>query len=219
MKIKTLTALALLPFVLGACETMDSFSGLFEPKETQTAQAQAETLNDTILAAAGTENCPSIQIMSDLQQMVQFKTQSEPTPDNELSRIEIKNVGSNCALEDEAIALKIDITFDGSVQPTARVKENDTVNFSYPYFVAVTDEDGKILAKEIFAASVSYSSEQETIKQIETINQLLPKTRDASDYTVLLGFQLNEEQLIYNRTQISPAAGEENVEDNTINIE
>ena len=93
------------------------------------------------------------------------------------------------------------------------------MNFSYPYFVAVTDEDGKILAKEIFAASVSYSSEQETIKQIETINQLLPKTRDASDYTVLLGFQLNEEQLIYNRTQISPAAGEENVEDNTINIE
>ncbi|MEM6781176.1 MAG: hypothetical protein AAF569_04885 [Pseudomonadota bacterium] len=216
MKTKHLSALLAATLTLTACQTMDnmqsSIGGLFDTntaaEDTEMA-AKSNEMAETIVAAGQTKNCPSVQIMADLKEMHEFTDFTAPSDTNKVSEIEIMEVDAACSPEDEAIAVKIDITFDGQVGPQARQRKSDTANFSYPYFVAVTDADGKILAKEIFAASVSYSSGQDTIKQIETINQLLPRTNDVTDYTVLLGFQLNEDQLIYNRTQIAPAAGEE----------
>lgn len=208
---------------LGGCQTLDTLGAMLEPKTVQTADvqsdAQAQTLNASILAAAGTESCPPIRIMQDLKQLVQFENAGAPDPDKKLSEIEIESVSGSCSAEEQALALKIDITFDGAVAAKGRAKGQSAANFSYPYFVAVTDEDGKILAKEIFAASLTYSPGQDTIKQIETINQLLPKAADAGEYTVLLGFQLNADQLEYNRTQLEPAAGDAQPSDATVNIE
>lgn len=222
MKLTHLSALLAMALTLSACETMNSvknsvggmFNGSPNAEETQMA-AKSEELAETIVASGQSGNCPSVQIMSDLKNLHEFMDYSAPSENTRLSHIEIMDVKTECAEQDEAVAMNIDITFNGQIGAQARQTKKDTANFSYPYFVAVTDAQGKILAKEIFAASVSYSSGQDTIKQIETINQLLPKTEGVADYTVLLGFQLNEEQLIYNRTQLAPAAGEEA----SINIE
>lgn len=211
MKMKHLGLLVTATLMFGACETMnsvsDSISGMFSSKE-ETQTAESKDVAETIVAADKTQACPSVQIMADLKEMQDFTDFSAPSDTNRISRIEIRDVKAGCKEEPEALAMTIDITFDGQIGPKARAKKSDTANFSYPYFVAVTDADGKILAKEIFAASVSYSSGQDTIKQIETINQLLPKTPGVADYTVLLGFQLNENQLMYNRANMTPAAGE-----------
>lgn len=182
------------------------FDGDEEATETHMA-AKSDEMAETIVAAGASENCPSVQIMADLKSMYEFLNFDSPTENTRISQIEIMDVKADCTEQPEAIAMTIDITFDGQIGAQARTSKDNTANFSYPYFIAVTDADGKILAKEIFAASLSYSKDQDSIKQIETINQLLPKSPAVADYNVLLGFQLNEEQLIYNRTQVTPAAG------------
>lgn len=220
MKSLHLCALLAMALTVSACETMNSVSssigGMFNGNnEDAQMAAKSDELAETIVAAGADGNCPSVQIMADLKNLHEFMDYSSPTLNTKVSEIEIMDVKTQCSEEDEAVAMNIDITFDGHIGPQARQTKNDTANFSYPYFIAVTDAQGKILAKEIFAASLSYGKDQDAIKQIETINQLLPKTAGVADYTVLLGFQLNEEQLIYNRTQMEPAAGEET----TVNIE
>ena len=198
---------------LTGCQTMNdmqnTFDTMFSPSEQQ-AQEEVTPQAQTTLATAREPGCPSVQIIDELNHLAQYQNFENPTPATSISSIDIENVKSACVIEEKAVAMNIDITFLGAVGPKGRVKSSDTANFSYPYFVAVTDPNGNILAKEIFAASVTYSAGQDQIKQIETINQLLPKAPEVADYNILLGFQLDEKQLAYNRANIKPASGTTN---------
>ena len=219
MKSAPLSILLASTLLLSACQTMNdvtsSITNMFSSDEEQVAEA-APAPAETIVAATKTANCPSVQIMTDLQAMHQYTNFKDALPENKISDIQISDVQTNCTESDNTqnIALKIDITFDGEKGPKAQASAPGNVsNFDYPYFVAVTDTKGQILAKEIFSAELTYSADQKKVKQIETINQLLPKANAAQNYTVLLGFQLNEDQLMYNRTQTMPAAGEKATDD------
>lgn len=193
---------------LSACETLDnmgqSVSGIFSGDQSSAEAQQAEA--NTIMKAEASANCPSIQIMSDLKSLAQFVDDTAPSAETNISSINIMDVETACNQTDKATEIALTITFDGQTGPKARGKNSGTANFSYPYFIAVTDSNGDILAKEIFAASLSYSKGQDTVKQIETINQLLPNTSEVSGYNILVGFQLNEAQLQYNRDQAAKAA-------------
>lgn len=202
---------------LSACETMNNmgstmngwFSGEEEVAQVQIEEESAPATNtQSTVAKPATANCPAVEVMNDLREMVQFSDFANPVPENKISSLTIANINAQCSEEEKAIAMKIDVTFDGTLGSKGRPAGGQAANFSYPYFIAVTDKDGSILAKEIFAASLTYSKGQDTIKQIETINQLLPKSAEVATYTVLFGFQLNDNQLQYNRMQAEPAAGD-----------
>ena len=98
--------------------------------------------------------------------------------------------------------MRIDLNFHGHLGPKARIKPSDRPFFAYPYFVAVSDSIGNELAKEVFAASVSYEVGQDSIKLVETIRQRLPLDTDGQvpAYQVSAGFQLTEDQLSHNST-------------------
>ncbi|PZO87936.1 MAG: hypothetical protein DI626_02905 [Micavibrio aeruginosavorus] len=145
--------------------------------------------------------CPQVSARPDLTRLVDFHTSGSNDPSNIASEVEITNVRNTCRVENGALVMQIDIDLSGKTGPKARIKSNDQPNFAYPYFVAVTDNTGIVLSKEIFAAPMSYGRKENANTHTETIFQNMPFPDAASGktYNVVVGFQLDETQLAYNR--------------------
>lgn len=151
----------------------------------------------------GSNGCPPIYIDPTLSTLTEFKDMGSPSSYNEVSHIELKSTNQDCIIENGYINMRIDLNFEGRLGPKARVKSNDRPFFAYPYFIAITDSVQVELAKEIFAASVSYEDGKNSILLVETIRQRLPLNPDGTmpAYNVNIGFQLTEDQLFYNTSR------------------
>jgi len=175
----------------------------------QTLQGAGEDLDslmstkDQTSLPAGPAPCPPAKIMPELKEMVEFSDLSNPSSKTEISRLKIREIKSHCTQEDGNLVVRLDISFDGALGPKARIRETDKPSYAFPYFVAVSGPKGGVLAKELFAASISYDAQQNETSQVETITQHIPLNGDGNtpDYSVLIGFQLAEEQLAYNRAE------------------
>jgi hypothetical protein len=150
--------------------------------------------------------CPPVRVMDDLKQAVEFVDLSRPSDTSEMGRLSITKIDARCVNENDATGVDITFEFEGKLGPKGRWKAGDETSFAYPYFVAVTDAQGVVLSKELFAASVSYGATENTLRQVETIRQSIPNTTTKSGvYNIVVGFQLSEEQLAYNRRQLASA--------------
>lgn len=153
--------------------------------------------------------CPGVSVRPDLRRLVEFYDPAKPSEATKISEVTILGVQNTCRVEKDNLVMQIDISLSGKTGPKARVKPTDKPSFAYPYFVAVTDPQGNVLSKEIFAASVSYGADQKDLAQSEMIFQSMPFP-DASlgqSYNVIVGFQLTEDQLSYNQKNPQNAAG------------
>ena len=123
-----------------------------------------------------------------------------PSTKTEVSNLKLTDTASECKVDGEYIDVRLQLSLAGALGPKAKRKDNDRPFFAYPYFVAVTDSTGEELAKELFAASVTYDKNQDQISLVETIRQKLPLNSDGSTpgYRIKIGFQLSEAQLFYN---------------------
>lgn len=172
-----------------AAKVGTSVSGLFDSSDVK---------------APGSGDCPEIRSIGELGSISQFADPGNPNEQGRISWIEITNVARSCVYDQNNIAVQLDITMDGSLGPKAKTTPADRPSFAYPYFVAVATSDGGIVAKEVFTANVNYGLSENTLTQVETINQNLPALYDENGkpYSILIGFQLSEAELAYNRGQL-----------------
>lgn len=149
-------------------------------------------------------SCPRAEVVGELQSLSEFETVSNPSHNNLISTIEIKNVQKSCDYARNAATIDLSMDFVGTLGPRARALSSDRPFFSYPFFVAVTSSNGTILAKEVFAASLTYNPGSDTQTYTEKLRQIIPVEpgERGGDYRVLVGFQLTPDQLAYNRQQI-----------------
>jgi|GEM_PF-546920 hypothetical protein len=158
---------------------------------------------DGIVMAAN-EGCPQVAVVDDLKMLSQFETPASPTPETNISSVNITGMKSSCTVgANNTVAVNIGLRFDGALGPKASAWNSESHNFAYPYFVAVTTPTGEILSKEVFAATLRYENGETAISQEESMRQVIPlkDVADASGYEILIGFQLTNEELAYNRTQ------------------
>lgn len=207
--------IALLPVVallaLPACETLEGFKrdmgklgiSLQSGFSDSPAPAGAVAADDGSLVPPVAADCPSTTIMPELKSLSEFADPAKPSDKNQISEFTMVGVQSTCQQHAAALAMHIDLVFAGKIGPKGRANKSDKPTFSYPYFIAVTDAKGAVVAKEVFAANVSYGKDQSESKQIESITQNLPvKSADEmKNFKVLVGFQLDDAQLAYNRSQ------------------
>lgn len=146
--------------------------------------------------------CPPVSVRPDLSSLTEFYDPVSPSDKSKISEISITNVRGTCRVEKDGLVMQVDLSFAGRTGPKARAKSSDKPSFAYPYFVAVTDAQGIVISKEIFAASVSYGAEQNSLTLSESIFQSMPFPDPAAGkvYSVVVGFQLTPEQLSYNQT-------------------
>lgn len=147
--------------------------------------------------------CPKVVIVEELSSISEF--QGSKMNDSMLAtRAFMEGVESNCRHEGGHVAVDLRLAFMGHLGPKGRLKSGDKPYFSYPFFVAVTDQERNILAKEIFSASVTFNRDEDHHTYYESLRQLIPVQykSQAGEYTLMLGFQLTPEQLSYNRRNI-----------------
>ncbi len=218
MRYIILFALTLSSFSLAGCGS--TFEGIQKDFGilSQTVSEKTKSLTTQVKAATSKNNgakapvrigaapqslrggCPPVTIDPQLDMIVEFYDVNKTSPKDEVSHIKLANAQSSCDIDSAFINMRIDLSFEAALGPKARRKKNDRPFFAYPYFIAVTDENNTQLAKEIFAASVTYAADQNNMTLVESITQRLPLNADGSTpyYKIHVGFQLTEDQLFYN---------------------
>ncbi len=197
MKKTSLFVLCVCLLALPACETFDGmredFKSLSVSDSAMKPSANPENLLD--------DGCPKAEAVKELATFTEFSNLDKPTPQGLVSHVQIGQLQSACEYSGQSVTVDLKLAFEGSIGPAGRASAGDTPFFSYPFFVAVTGPSGGILAKEVFAASVTYPPGQDYQTYSEDLRQIIPipnKTTGAK-YKVLVGFQISPSQLAFNR--------------------
>ncbi len=150
----------------------------------------------------GAVMCPHYDNVKDLSELHQFYDPQNPAPGQRVAQIKLSGMAMTCKMHGQDMIMDIDVTFDALLGPRSRIFEGDQPNISYPYFIAVTNKQGKILNKVIHGVSMAFGpmevskTHHEKVKEIFTVEYGM----DVTDLMVLVGFQLTEQELAYNRS-------------------
>ena len=202
MKYLRYSLLGLCLIGLSACQTWEGVMKDFESINIPALDGFSPTNNDTVTdKLVYTGGCPAVEAVEELSSLSEFTDASNQTDYNLIAKIDIAKIQNSCSYDKNAVTIDLSMDFLGTLGPTGRASSGGKPFFSYPFFVAVTSASGDILAKEIFAASMTYSPGQSTQTYTEKLRQIIPvESRDTgASYKVLVGFQLTPDQLAYNR--------------------
>jgi hypothetical protein len=142
--------------------------------------------------------CPYVKVLYDASRYVEFKEGKESAAQAGFTG-EIQSIASGCAYKsDEPIRIRIEALFQLGRGPKA---EGD--KHVYRYWVAVTERNQTVLAKEYFDLPVSFSPSQDRVYTTQTIEQISIPRADAKvsggNFEVLLGFDVTPEMAAFNR--------------------
>lgn len=184
---------------LASCQTWDGLkqdvNSLNTPEWTKNFSGGEPDADDFVIGG----DCPKVEVVEELGSINEFSDLSDPQPYNLITQAHISRVTTTCEYSGKTATADVQITFEG--KRGARAQD---VQFDYPFFVAVTNPGGKILAKELFTADVAYSGADMTTTQ-ESVRQIIPiaNKNEGAEYKILVGFQLDQSQLAYNRALIA----------------
>lgn len=186
-----------LPFVLAACSTAN--------QAYYDIEGAAERYADPPKALVDYGRCPAVTVVEELGYVSEYMNASAAP--RLKSRAYMEKGDSTCLYEDRSVSVDVTLDFHGQLGDKVRLRASDDPLFSYPFFVAITDRGGKIMAKQIFAATIHYPAGEDIGHYSETIRQIIPvpSKQQGKNYTVVAGFQLSDEQLAENRAMLKAA--------------
>lgn len=138
--------------------------------------------------------CPQVLIIDDASHITQYA----PGEGRDLLDVrfdaEIGRVNWVCEFLVEENRVEIEVSF-GMLALRGPAADGDVARF--PYFVAVADPQGTILAKQVFAIDIQFPGNAMEIGHLERISQTLEYAQlsQADKYTIYIGFQLTPEQV------------------------
>jgi hypothetical protein len=147
-------------------------------------------------------DCPRVAALPELARVTQFADETNPNPATILSETSLTKLDSSCITTETTINLDIVLNFTSILGTAGLAQAAPQASYSHAYFVAVVNPDGSILAKDVFALSPVFTSGQKEVYSSERLQQSIPlsSTIPAAQYQVMVGFQLNESELNYNRS-------------------
>lgn len=193
--------------LLAGCGTVQDSMHALNPwgNESRAEQADNTANISRISPNARRGDCPHISVLPELSELHQYQNMDNPTESGHVSSVSIIGLDSRCAVNDMNMIVDLDIIFHAATGPQA-ANDSGRASFSYPYFMAITDENNAILTKEIFAASIKFDHGWVEATHEESLRQLIPMQEAGREYRIMVGFQLNEEELAYNRAHMPPDA-------------
>ncbi len=125
------------------------------------------------------------------------------SPDKLVSVTKLDKINATCTVSRNSVAIELALDFSGILGPVGVKDLNGQANYTYPYFLSVISPDGKIMSKDVFALSMVYENGQISYHRQDTLRQVIPLLagQDAKQFQIMVGFQLSESELAYNRAQ------------------
>ena len=145
------------------------------------------------------EKCPPASVLVDTGNFTVLRPGSAPDPANAIYTVQIARAQQDCEqpkLGSRLVTASVDIEFRAR-----RANAGAAATYAVPYFVAITSE-GKILAKREFTVPFTFESGANMAEFSDSVNSLqvsLGRDKKATDYGILVGFQLTKAQLEFNR--------------------
>ena len=144
--------------------------------------------------------CPNALALYDAHRYVEVD-QDDPVYENVGFTGEILNVVGRCRYTDERaspIDMEVGVRMAFGRGPAASGDEK-----TYQLFVAVTRTDNVVIERQVFPVTVRFERGQNRLEVVEEFNPItIPRatpTTSGSNFEILLGFELTEDQLAFNR--------------------
>lgn len=142
--------------------------------------------------------CPYVKALYDAARYVEFKDGREASANVGFSG-EIQGVSAGCSYkDDQPIRVIMEVLFELGRGPQAEGSAK-----TYRYWVAVTDRNREVLAKQSFDLPVSFPAGQDRVYKREAINNIvIPRaeaTTSGSNFEVLVGFEVTPQIAEFNR--------------------
>ena len=142
--------------------------------------------------------CPYVKSLYDAARYVEFKDNREASAAVGWSG-EIQGISAGCQYKDDKpIEVTMQVLFELGKGPQATGREK-----TYHYWIAVTDRNKAILAKQEFDLTVKFPEGQDRVYITENIGQIvIPRASIAtsgSNFEVLVGFDVTPQMAAFNR--------------------
>ena len=142
--------------------------------------------------------CPFVKTLYDAARYVEFKDNREASANVGFTG-EIQGVSAACEYKsEEPIKVKMEVLFELGRGPQA-----GGASKTYRYWVAVTDRDREVIAKQTFDLPVSFPAGQDRLYRTENLKQIvIPRSKatvSGANFEVLVGFEVTPEMAAFNR--------------------
>ena len=142
--------------------------------------------------------CPFVKVLYDAARYQEFKDNKESTSAAQWTG-EINGISSDCAYKGtDPIHVAMDVSFS-----LGRGDAADGQSKTYHYWVAVTERDKTVLAKQEFELPVTFENGQQKIDVNTRIEDIVIPRADitvaGSNFEVLVGFDVTPQMVDFNR--------------------
>ena len=141
-------------------------------------------------------DCPTAAAVGDARVQSKFR----PGPGRDLTdvqyQVRLVDVGSECRYDSKGVDVRMRVGFALELGPA-----NPDRKATYEFFVAITDPSNEIIGKRNFTTPLSFPTNVGYVEHVEELQHRipLPKGGSAADYKVIVGLQLTQDELDYNR--------------------
>lgn len=146
--------------------------------------------------------CPRVSVLQDASLATQFRPGGGRDLTDVAYEAEISQQAMGCAYERNQSAVTVTTAVRVVATRGPALQGNDV---NLVYFVAVVDKEQNIVGRERFATQLTFSQGQRRAGAAEEIEQVIPIRSGGRgfDYEVLVGFELQPDQLQFNRERDS----------------
>jgi hypothetical protein len=142
--------------------------------------------------------CPFVKTLYDAARYVEFKDGREAAAAVGYTG-EIQGISAGCQYkDDEPIRVAMEVLFDLGRGPQATSDRK-----TYRYWVAVTDRNRLVLAKQTFDLPVNFAAGKDRVQVTERLNEIvIPRatlTTSGGNFEILIGFEVTPEMAAFNR--------------------
>ena len=141
--------------------------------------------------------CPFVKTLYDAGRYVEFKDDKEASANVGFSG-EIQGISAGCAYkDDEPIKVEMDILFELGRGPQATGGSK-----TYHYWVAVTDRNREVIARQNFDLPVNFNGKDRVYVTDSIANIVIPRgaaTTSGANFEVLVGFDVTPQMAEFNR--------------------
>jgi opacity protein-like surface antigen len=142
--------------------------------------------------------CPFVKTLYDAARYVEFKEDKEASADVGYTG-EIQKLSAGCQYkDDEPIKVTMDVLFEFGRGPQAQGDSK-----TYHYWVAVTDRNRDVIAKQEFDLPVHFPAGKDRVTVTDSVNNItIPRgtaTTSGANFEVLVGFEVTPKMAEFNR--------------------